>query len=310
MKLFIVVIIAALVLTEMAFAQCTCMGGAAVGGLTPIGGSANIGVLREGHLRASMFYRYGYGNDYFAGDSKTDSGRVVKDYYYQYVGINAGYGLTEDLTLELESGYFAEKMQDFFQYRLYSSGFSHVSLSAKYNIYSSMVDEWEYTAGLGARVPLNFTEDKAPQNILPSTGAFGLIVHSFLHKGYKSSGLHFFLINRAEFNAENSKSYLYGFSTFSSLLVSKSIIDNLSGALEVRNEYRAKDQYAGRDVRDSGSLLFVASPQISYKIDNFYFTALFDLPFYKYYNGKQLSNAYSLGLMLTWQNNLSDILEE
>lgn len=279
------------------------MGGASVGGLTPVGGSANIGVLKENNFRASMFYRYGFGDKYYAGSNQV-SNMTLKEYAFSFLGINTGYGITEDLTVEIETGYFPQKMQDFFTYKLESSGFSHISASLKYNFYTGWVSEWEYTAGLGARAPLDFTDDNVPQNILPSTGAYGLIIHSFLHKGFKKDGLHFFLINRAEYNAENSKSYQYGFTAFSSLFASKSIIENLAAMLELRNEFRAKDRYDGNLINDSGSLVFVVSPQINYKLNDFYLSAFFDYPFYNDYNGKQLANSYSLGMALTWQTEL------
>ena len=285
------------------YSQCGCMGGAAVGGLTPLGGSANLGVLKENNLRTSVFFMNGYGNKYYSGDIITEPG-LVKEYKFNYIGFNAGYGLTEDLTLELESGYFLQKMQDYYYSKLESSGFSHLNTSVKYNLYNSRVKELEYTAGIGARVPVNFSEANVPQNILPSTGAYGILFHSFLHKGFKNEGLHLFLINRAEINAINKHDYLYGYSIFSSFYISKSIFNNLVGILELRNEYRGKDRYNGSIIEDSGGLVFVASPQLSYKIDNFYISCNYDYPFYKYYNGKQLTNSYSFGIMLTWQINL------
>lgn len=299
----IVLAILALVANSSVYGQCTCMGGASVGGLTPVGGSANIGVLKEDNFRAAMYYRYGFGDKYYAGLEQAPN-LTIKEYAYSFLGINLGYGITEDLTAEFESGYFLQKMQNFFTYKLQSSGFSHISASLKYNFYTGRVSEWEYTAGLGARAPLDFTDDNVPQNILPSTGAYGLLIHSFLHKGFKKEGLHLFLVNRAEFNTTNSKDYQYGITVFSSLFTSKTILDNLAAMLELRNEYRAKDRYNGNLINDSGSLVFALCPQVSYKVDDFYLSAYFDYPFYKDYNGKQLANSYSLGMVLTWQAEL------
>ena len=305
--LFIIVL--TILFYSNANSQCTCMGGAAVGGITPIGGSANLGVLKKYNLRTSIFIRNGFGNEYFSKDSKASPG-LVKEYQYNYMGLNAGYGITEDMTIEIESGYFLSKMQDFFEYKLESNGFSHFNASLKYNIYSSRANEIEYTAGIGGRVPLNFSDDNVPQHVLPSTGAYGLILHSFLHKGFKKNGLHFFLINRAEINSENDNEYLYGSSIFSSFYITQHIFDNLTGMLEIRNEYRTKDHNLGNEVFDSGGSIFSVSPQLSYKINNLYISAMYDYPFYKYYYGKQLSNSYSLSLMLTWQTDLFNQLED
>jgi hypothetical protein len=282
------------------YSQCGCMGGAAIGGITPIGGSANLGVLKENNLRTSVYFRNGFGNEYFSKDSKVVPG-LVKEYLYNYIGLNAGYGITEDMTIEIESGYFLKKMQDYYYEKLESSGFSHVNTSIKYNIYNSYISQIEYTAGIGARMPLNFSDDDVPQHIMPSTGAYGLILHSFLHKGFKKHGLHFFLINRAEINSKNNNDYLYGNSIFSSFYITQYLLHDFTAMLEIRNEYRTKDHYLGDEVQDSGGTIFNVSPQVSYKINNFYVSAMYDYPFYKYYYGKQLSNSYSLSLMLTWQ---------
>jgi hypothetical protein len=276
------------------------LGGAAVGGITPIGGSANIGVLKEDNLRASLFFRNGYGNEYFSKDSKSTQG-IVKEYLYDYIGINAGYGITEDMTVEIESGYFLLKMQDYYFEKLESSGFSHLNASIKFNLFNSYISQIEFTAGIGGRAPLDFSNSDTPQNVLPSTGAYGLILHSFLHKGYKKQGLHFFLINRAEINSKNKSEYLYGSSLFSSFYISQYLLYDLTAMLEISNEYRTKDNYLGSEIEDSGGSIFNVSPQLSYKVNNFYVTLMYDYPFYKYYYGKQLTNSYSFSLMLTWQ---------
>jgi hypothetical protein len=297
----IISILCFLIVTFELNSQCTCIGGAAVGGLTPIGGSANIGVLKNQNIRISLFDRYGEGDEYFSGDAITTK-NIVENYSYNFMGLNAGYGITDDLTVEVDLGYFVNKMQQYEDSKIESSGFSHLNVSLKYNLFAKRADELEYTIGLGGRIPLNFSDDNVPQNILPSTGAYGLILHSFLHKGFKKDGWHFVLLNRAEINSKNNYDYSYGFSLISSLYTTKVIFDNFITSLEIRNEYRDKDKSFGKTVYDSGGFVFIASPQLSYKIDNFYLTALFDYPFYKYYYGKQLTNAYSLGLMLTWQS--------
>jgi hypothetical protein len=290
-------------ITQTAHSQCACINGAAVGGLTPVSGSANPGILKSGNIRVGAFYKSGNGDEYYAGTQKTDQG-VVKSYLFDYVGLDAALGISDDLTFDIESGYFINKMQDFSAYRLSSNGFSHLSASLKHNLYKGWASEIEYTAGIGARIPLNFKDDNVPQNILPSTGSYGLVIHSFLHKGFKNKGTHLFLINRAEINNENNLNYKYGSAVFSSIIATKSFFDKLTALFEIRNEYRSKDKYLGNSVGDSGGIIFVASPQLSYMLSDFFLSAMFDYPFYKNYNGKQLSNSYSFGLMCTWQTDV------
>ncbi|MCX6154951.1 MAG: transporter [Candidatus Kapabacteria bacterium] len=298
-----VTILACLFCAFKVHTQCPCMGGASVGGLTPIAGTSNIGILKEGNLRAMSFYSYSNGNRYYSGDILAEEG-LVKSFNSSYLGLLIGYGILEDLTIDTEIGYYLNKAQDFGGYTLSGSGFSHATLYGKYNAFNSRAKEFEWTIGLGAKIPLNFIEQNLPQNIQSSTGAFGAVLISYFHKGYKSEGLHFILVNRAEFNAENKNTYKYGSSLINSLFVTKSIFDKLTGMLEFRSDLKLKDTKYGVKNEDSGWNIFVLSPQLSYSLSDFNISAYFDIPLYKYYNGKQLTNKNSLGLTFTWQNNL------
>ncbi len=283
-----------------AYSQCSCMGGAAVGGLTPVGGTVNIGVLREGFFRATTFYRYSAGDTYYRGDVIAEKG-LIDNYHIHYMGLLFGYGVTNKFTLEAELGAFPQKFQDFNYYSLSGGGLSHVLISGKYNLFYSIRNEFEITAGIGGRLPLVIQEENLPQYVLPSTGAYGLVLQAFLHKGYKDHGLRFILIHRTDINAENNLDYQYGTGFYTSFYTAKNIFDAITGIIEIRNEYRLKDAYMGEVYDDSGGNIFIISPQINYVIGDFNISALFDYPFYKYYNGYQLANDFSFALNLTWQ---------
>lgn len=302
-KISTIMIFTLLLIPELIYSQCSCMGGAAVGGLTPVGGTVNIGVLREGYFRTSAMYRYSSGNEYYRGDATAEKG-LVDNYYIHYIGILAGYGISNKFTAEFEIGGFPQKFQDFGYYTLAGSGLSHMTFYGKYNLYHSIRNEFEVTAGLGGKIPLVIKESNLPQHVLPSTGAYGLVLQAFLHKGFKDYGLRFFLIHRTDINAVNNLDYKYGAGFYTSLFVSKSIIKSLTGLLEIRNELRMHDKYQNELSEDSGGNIFVISPQLNYVVGDFYISALFDYPFYKYYNGYQLSNNSSFSINLTWQTNL------
>ena len=289
--------------------QCGCVGGAAVGGLTLIGGTANAGVLRENYFRTTLFYSYAFGNQFYRADSYAEKDQV--DYYEtHYNGLLAAYGLTDALTIESEIGYFPQKMQDYDIGKIQSSGFSHIMISAKYNVFNSMVNETEITLGGGGKIPLGISESIDYLHVHSSTGAFGINFQAFLHKGYKKQGLHLFLINRTEYNFNNKNDYKYGASYNTSFFITKALLNNLTGLLEIRNEIRTRDdctinEIYQKEVRENtGGLFFHISPQLNYTIGSFNISALFDYPFYQYYNGYQLGNNYSLALNLTWQTKL------
>ncbi|MFC2131276.1 hypothetical protein ACFLSQ_07565 [Bacteroidota bacterium] len=283
--------------------QCGCVGGAAIGGLTLIGGTANAGVLREDYFRTTLFYSYAFGNQFYRADSYADKDQV--DYYEtHYSGLLAAYGLTDALTIESEIGYFPQKMQDYDIGKIQSSGFSHVIISAKYNVFNSIVNETEVTLGGGGKIPLGISESIDYQYVHSSSGAFGINFQAFLHKGYKKQGLHLFLINRSEYNLKNKNNFQYGASYNTSFFVTKALLDNLTGLLEIRNDIREKDKIQDIIQKNTGGLFFHISPQLNYTIGSFNISALFDYPFYQYYNGYQLGNNYSIALNLTWQTKI------
>jgi len=300
MKIKFALLLLLLLVTYETYSQCGCIGGAAVGGLTPVGGTVNIGVLRDGFFRATSFYRYSAGNTYYRGDATAEKG-TIDNYYFHYLGLLLGYGISNKFTIEAELGAFPQKYQDFNTTSLSGGGLSHILISGKYNLYYSIKNEFEITAGLGGRLPLSIQDENLPQHILSSTGAYGLVLQAFLHKGYKEHGLRFILIHRTDINAENNLEYRYGTGFYTSFYTAKNIFNELTGIIEIRNEYRTQDSYLGEVYEDSGGNIIILSPQLNYVIGDFNISALFDYPLYKYYNGYQLANDYSFALNFTWQ---------
>lgn len=299
MRNIIYLILLLTIYSTTVYGQCGCVGGAAVGGLTPIGGTANVGLLRENFFRASLFYSYSFGDKFFRGDARAEKD-IVDHYETQFSALMLGYGLAEDITVETEIGYFPKKLQDFGTYNVEGSGLSHLSLIGKYNLFSSIVKEMEFTLGLGARLPLEVKQENLPQHIKPSTGAYGIIFQAFFHLGNKKENMHFFMINRSEYNFENMSEYQYGPSINTSFYYTNGILKNLTAIMELRNEFRMKDKIKGEYHKDSGGLFFHIVPQINYTLSQFNFSALFDYPVYQYYNGYQLGNNYTIGLNVTW----------
>jgi hypothetical protein len=302
-RILILSLLFALLPFNLSYSQCGCMGGAAVGGLTPVTGTTNIGVLRKGYSRVTTYYTYSYGNDYFSQDTKTGIG-LVKEFYTSYLGLNLAYGISEDVTAEAELHYFINKTQDFQLYKLSSYGMSHIALYLKYNIISKIVNEIEWSVGLGGKIPTQSGSGNFPQHIQSSTGDFGIILQSFLHKGIKSEGLHFILANRLENNFENKNEYQYGISIINSIFITKLMMKDVTGIIELRSDIRMKDKLYGDYLDDTGSNTIALAPQIAYSINDLNLSILFDYPIYKYYNGNQLTKDYSIGAAITWQTDL------
>jgi hypothetical protein len=296
----------------MLLSQCSCFG-ASIGGLTPVGGTTNIGVIKKNNLRANIFYKYIFGDKYFRGDIPLSMGDI-KSYYSHYFSFNTGYGITNDVTLEGELGFFSNKTQDFRYWKESMSGLSHVMLSGKYNVFNSVKSEFEFTAGISARIPFPVYDDSAFKFVDPSTGAWNFGLSLFAYKGFNKSGFHFFLINRTEFNTKNKYGYIFGPSNYTSLFSAYEVFPFLTGIIELRNEWRLRDYiidyyvgesggnkiYTDKYAGDSGGDIIFISPQINFNISSFNLSLIFDYPLYGLYNGTQLANNYSVGLNAAW----------
>ncbi len=300
MKILLIIAINFMLIYQ-SYAQCGCSG-APIAGATPYGGAVNLRNQRPGSIFASAFYRYTYGDSYQTGSKNIGKG-YIQFMKSSYMGVFLSYGLMSDLSLDGDFGYYFDKTQDFSLYQLNASGPSHFSLSAKYNVYSHLSQKFDFSISAGGRLPLNnfseSTDNTLPQHLKTSTGAFGGFITSNLRKGFSGTDFFLYLINRFDFNGRNRLEYQYGKSLYSSLLASKQIIGGLSGSLEIRNELRGRDFLQGSSLDSTGSNVFTFSPALSYSLGKWNITGMYDIPFYKNFNGSQLATAYSLSVFLS-----------
>ncbi len=293
-----------LALTCDASSQCSCFG-ASIGGLTPVGGTTNVGVLKKDNMRVNAFYQYSYGDNYYRGDMGLPRGDI-DHYRAHFLSFNAGYGLSSDFTVEAELGLFAGKMQDFRYWKESMSGLSYMMVTGKYNVFHSIKSEFEFTAGLSVRAPFGNGKDTAFKFVNPSTGAWNFGLSFFVYKGYHKSGLHFFLINRTEMNTENEYDYTFGPANYTSFIGACELFPWLNGALELRNELRVRDYYDDKYAGDSGGDLLFLAPQLNFSFSQFNVSTIFNYPLYGWYNGEQLGNGFSASLNLSWQYSFTD----
>ncbi len=281
-------------------AQCTCTNGAAIGGMTPISGTTNIGVQQKQNLSLSLFTSYGQGNQYYSGTEKVPN-IDVDEMSYSFSSILASYGINDKFTVEVETGYFLDKMQIIKKHKYNVHGFSHIGLTAKYNFYHSISKELEFTAGLLGKVPLQFKNENVPQNILPSSGNYEGGIFLFFHKGFSDYNSRIVLINRSGFSVENGVEYKYGNYYYTSVYYIYSLSGKISLLGEIRNEIQERDRYERNLFEDSGGYSFYFTPQINYTYQNWNFSILGDIPIYQYYNGSQLGKQFSVSFNINWE---------
>ncbi|NQU32329.1 MAG: hypothetical protein HQ521_03765 [Bacteroidetes bacterium] len=101
--------------------------------------------------------------------------------------------------------------------------------------------------------------------------------------------------------------YKYGNQLLFSFLTSYKLGNSFSIAIELRNENRGKSlRNNDQIVESSGFNIVYAIPHISYSFSkNWYLAINTDLPVYKYYNGIQMSNTFSVSMRLSYKINLS-----
>jgi len=289
-RIFITLLI--VIFPFFSWAQC-------LSSVNPVGGTNNLLVLEKNSLRVITFYKYGQGKKYYEG-SKISEFDLISRAYYNYLSTTLGYGLTSKLTLELETGYFFNKTQDYNldpAYSLTGKGFSNTVLMAKHSIYSDNVKRFYITGSAGAKIPLSrelqwSRNVKLPVEVQPTIGAYGAVLGASFVKEFSASGLRYFLTSRFETNAPNKEDYKLGSSLYTSLYVSKHLMTlpgDWTAIIQVRNEIRATDKIAGDNKESSGSNLFYIAPQLNYVLkEEWYISTMVDIPVYQNFNGTQL----------------------
>jgi hypothetical protein len=280
--------------------------------VNPVGGTDNLLVLKKNALRVISFYKYGQGTEYFEGSKHADFDLISKA-YYNYSSMVLGYGLTNKLTLELETGYFFNKTQKYNVdpgYKLTGHGFSNFVALAKHSIYTDLAKRIFVTVALGAKIPsfrnLQYVNHvKLPVEVQPTLGAYGAVFSSSLVKEDSFHGLRYFLTTRAETHSSNKEKYMPGTAVFSSAYVSKHLMfpwlkGDWTAIFQLKNEIRTYDKIDNTRKESSGSLLFFVVPQINYVLhENWYISAMSDIPVYQHFNGTQLGAGTGWTLVLS-----------
>jgi hypothetical protein len=282
-------------------AQCCSPG-------NPVGGTANLSIVTENKLRMNTYFRFGYADTYFEGSRKSDF-QFVDNASYSYLGTILTYGLKNRVNIEAEFGYYFSRTQNYklntSTYSLTGSGLKDGVFTLKYNLYKNALKELEFTGGLGAIIPFRKSPQdvnnvQLPIDVQPSDMAYGIVVQTFLYKGFIANGLHLFQLNRYEYKFENPQQYQFGQALYSSLFISKALNTNWSIIMQIRNEWRQADKRFGKQVPLSGGDLLFIAPQLNYSIrQKWSVSVLADMPVYRNYSGTQLSPKFALAILIS-----------
>lgn len=303
----ICILLILLITVRTAHSQCCASSG------NPIGGTVNIGLLEKQALRTASFYRISFSDKYYEGD-KTYSGNIgsIEKAISGYVGLLAGYGISDLLTLELETVYVINKTHVFKinNEKLTGFGLSDAVISVRPRIYRSSNNQFEISCALGSNIPFSRNLQQVngvtlPVDLQPSTSSFGLVFQSNIIKEVPFRSINFLLINRFEKYFENKQEYTYGNSHSTSFFFSKyfsverSKIQGLTITMQLKNQIRGKHKREGQTINASGNFSFFLIPQINLSVSgNWNISILTDIPVYQYFNEIQLGNKISSSIIL------------
>ncbi len=281
--------------------------------VNPVGGTDNLLVLEKNTLRVISFYKLGQGNKYYEGTRRSDFEGTDRA-YYNYLSAIVGYGITNKLTMEIESGYFINKTQDYNldqAYSLTGKGLSNAVILAKHSLLTDHFNRFYITGSAGVKIPfsrnLQWSEDnvKLPVEVQPTIGAYGAVFSASFVKEQSGKGIRYFITSQAETQSPNKEDYRLGTSDYNSLYISKHLMqpwlkDNWTAILQLRNEIRTPDKVKGEVKKSSGSTLFFIAPQLNFVLkEEWYLSGMMDIPVYQNFKGTQLGAGVGLTFIIS-----------
>ena len=275
-----------------------------------------ISSLSKKNLQFVAGYKFSTSHIYYEGSKPIDID-FVDNAYFNYLTLQSIYGITQRLTVQADLGYFINKTETYLKDDWNTSngyGLGDATLIFKYLAYNNFKEHIQIIPSIGITLPIGVFDQevdhvKLPITVQPSSGSFKYQASIYINKGSNNGKFNYAIFGMYEYaKLIDSKNfyYKYGNQLLLSFLTSYKIGSKLSFALELRSENRAKSlRNDDQIVESSGFNIVYIIPHISYSFaNNWYLAVNSDIPVYKYYNGIQLSNTYSVSLRLSHKINL------
>ena len=304
-------------LSIKSFAQGCCSGGSG----SPVAGGTSQGVLAERQMELGMNFQYTKSNKFLTGDKAADD--FLKDFNTKYLYYRMAYGVTNKLTLSIETGYYLNKTQVPLSanYKEESKGIADLIIFPRYKVYEHNTEETrdEITLGLGYKIPLGKYRDStwvgnvyipsAPA-VLPTSGSNDVIFYGFVFRGYPEKKARVFMnlmYIRKGWNAMGEK---FGDYASMGLFAGKTYFKKIGATLQLKYEWIGKLDYINEDdlikygindVNSFGSKKIALAPQISYTKNTLTVFALSEIPLYQYVNGTGIASQYLFTLGLSYK---------
>ncbi len=305
-------------------AQGCCSGGSG----SPIAGGASQGVLQERQMEVSASYQYLASNKFMVRDRDTTS--LFDNLCSSYIYGRLAYGITNRLTMSVESGYFINKKQVGLNRSdiVKSGGIGDLLFFPRYSIYTRNTEKTrtEITLGMGVKIPLGkyndstvvFTNPKTgqkyyttdPPTVQPTNGSHDFVFYGFVFRGYPEKKFRVFsniLYIKKGWNPLGEK---FGDYASIGLFASKTLFKKLAITVQVRGEWidkmkadRNVDLLAiyNVDIHSTGSRKVFFYPQLGFTQKNLTIYALSEIPLYQYVNGTQVTSHYQFTVGIAYR---------
>ena len=286
-------LLAAFLLPASLPGQC-CAGGSG----SPMAGDAPLGVLDQYQMEINTNYQFIHTDKFYKKDERVTE-RTFDGYDSQYQYIKLAYGLSKELTVSLENGYYFLKQEIGYQHdprtTYTSKGVGDLIILPKYNVYRKETRKSvnEITLGLGYKVPLGSYNDSVgnvepfsgqtyyvtkPTAVQLSSGAHDLLLQAFLHHGFLRSGIKLFANGTYIMKGWNPNGERLGDFTSVAFYASRTFVEHIGATVQARYEHMARMQV-------NESVLMFGRPS-NYFPEATGYSKLFLTPQASYTNGK------------------------
>ena len=298
-KIFITFILYALIISD-AYSQCCAAG-------NPLGGDGSQESLNKKELIVFTSFKHSLSQQYYHLDSEYNLSNIEKS-YYNYQNLAISYGLFSRLSVYGELGYFYDKTQliniNNKETIIQSSGLGDLNISLRYQVFKTVKPISQLVISGSLKLPLGAFHEEingatVPISLQPSSGAIKYNAGIFYSRkrADRNLGWNTFLLFETSNTIEQAYLiYKYGNLLQYSLAATYQINKKLNLIFNSKLEWRAHDKRENETIIEStGSKVIYINPQLIYNfIPNWSLLLISDLPIYKYVNGYQLTNCYSI----------------
>jgi hypothetical protein len=297
---------------SLAFSQCCSAGGA-----NPVAGDISTSLLMKGQMDIVANHQFVNSNKFL--NYTTPDLTYLNNFTSNYLYSRVAYGITKELTISAETGYWINKTQIGVNNAdtISSSGIGDIIIFPRLNVYSK--NKFEITTGLGIKIPIGSYNDSIgilepfsgetfyinkPPAIQLSTGSHDFIFNIFASRKFPEIQARIFANTVYIKKGWNPLGEKMGDYFSFSLVASKSFFQKLTILTHAKfefinlmsiNEDIMMVSFPNYDPLATGSKKLFVVPQINFSpTKNISIFALCEIPVYQYVNKTQIASQWNM----------------